>query len=269
MNVERRFDRNERFFGREGQASIAGARIGVVGAGGLGSPFAQGAAYLGIRKFALVDADVVTESSLNRMVGSIPSDAERNTPKVRVLERVIQGIEPDAEVEAIEAWVDAEVSTVAVRNCDAIVGCVDDDLARLQLVGLAAEYGLPYIDLASEIGEDATWYGGRVIFGMPGVRCVYCMGELDPEELALASLSPEQREARDRSYGLRLSELGARGASVVSINGVVASLGLTELMVHLTGLRAPAISLTYRADFQRITRRVDEPTKPCPYCRRD
>jgi hypothetical protein len=92
---------------------------------------------------------------------------------------------------------------------------------------------------------------------------------LDPEELARGGLDEAQRAARDRIYGVRVAALGARGASVVSLNGVVASLGLTELMVAVTGLREPAMVLRYRGDLARITRVRDEPTRPCPYCGRD
>ena len=42
-------------------------------------------------------------------------------------------------------------------------------------------------------------------------------------------MTQEQRDARDRSYGVDKSLLDRRGASVVSINGVVASLAMQEL----------------------------------------
>ena len=82
-------------------------------------------------------------------------------------------------------------------------------------------------------------------------------------------MRPPGSRARDRNYGVRVAVLGARGASVVSLNGVVASLGLTELMAAVTGLREPAIFLRYRGDLGRVTRAREEPTRACPYCERD
>ena len=268
MTTESQFDRNERFFAREGQEGIEGIRLAIVGCGGLGSILTQQAAYLGFRRFGLVDADIVTGSSMNRLVGAVPSDVDR-TPKVEVAERVIRSVDPAAEVNAVRQWLEHPNSRALVAGSDIVVGCLDDDVARLQLTELASNAHRPYFDLASDIGEGGETYGGRVVFAEPGRRCVYCLGELDAGELALAGLTPEQRAARDTVYGIRRDALGSTGASVVSINGVIASLALTELMVYVTGLRAPAIALTYRAERGAVLRRTSEPTGPCPYCGRD
>jgi molybdopterin/thiamine biosynthesis adenylyltransferase len=89
-----RYSRNEALFGAEGQARIGRCNVLICGPGGLGSHVAQQLAYLGVRKFGLVDFDVVTESSLNRLVGAIAEDARVATPKVRVARRVIQAVNP-------------------------------------------------------------------------------------------------------------------------------------------------------------------------------
>lgn len=266
--TERRFDRNERLFGSEGQLKVVATRLVIVGCGGLGSIFTQQAAYLGFRRFGLVDADIVTGSSMNRLVGAVPADVDW-TSKVEVAERIIKSVDPDAKVEAIQKWLDHPAARAVIASADIVIGCLDDDVARLQLTDITTSARLPYLDLASGVSEDGDTYGGRVVFAEPGRRCVYCLGELDAVELALASLTPEQRAARDTNYGVRKAALGRRGASVVSLNGVVASLGLTELMAFVTGLRAPAITLTYRAERGIVRRRTNEPSGPCPYCRRD
>jgi tRNA A37 threonylcarbamoyladenosine dehydratase len=66
MTAEDRYIRNEGLFGAEGQAKIAGTKVTMAGMGGLGSHVAQQLAYLGVRMFALIDFDIVTESSMNR-----------------------------------------------------------------------------------------------------------------------------------------------------------------------------------------------------------
>ena len=222
---ESRFDRSERFFGSEGQRRIGETRLAVVGCGGLGSVFIEQAAYMGFRSFALVDRDLVSGSSMNRLVGARQADVDA-TLKVSVAERSIRTVDPTAVVDAVPEW-----------------------LTHPQ--------------------AQAASYGGRVAIGLPGIRCVYCLGELDPGELALAQLTPEQRRTRDDSYGVVNDALDGRGAAVISLNGVVASLGLTELMVYITGLREPAITLTYKGERGIVRRRTDEPIGPCPYCGRD
>jgi hypothetical protein len=263
-----RFDRNERFFGAEGQAKIQATRLAIVGAGGLGSIVATEAAYLGIRTVAIIDGDIVTDSSLNRLLGAVPNDATKATSKVAVAERVYRAIRPDADIEPIPGWLDEPRARAAIAAADVIVGCLDDDFARLQLTGIASAARRPLLDLASDIGDEGRIYGGRVAFAEPGRRCLSCLGVLDPEELALGGLSAEQRVARDRNYGVPKGQLDVVGASVVTINGVVASLGMTELMVLLTGIRSPRITLTYLGHTGAVLPRTDEPTNPCYYCGR-
>lgn len=84
MDSEGRYSRNEALFGTEGQARIAGTKVTIVGLGGLGAHVAQQLAHLGIRSFVLVDFDVVTDSSLSRLVGAVDTDAAARTKKVEV-----------------------------------------------------------------------------------------------------------------------------------------------------------------------------------------
>lgn len=152
---------------------------------------------------------------------------------------------------------------------DVIFGCVANDLARLDLTDLASELQVPYIDLASDTGGegDDLWYGGRVVFAC-GHGCLSCLGLLDQEEIRHARMSPDEREVDDRIYGLRRDSLAGTGPAVVSMNGVVASLAVTEFVAWRTGLREPARQLTYRGDFSSVGRNTDAPAPSCFYCER-
>ena len=97
MAESERYSRNTALFGKRGQGRISDARVLIAGVGGLGSHIGQQLAHLGVRRFALVDPDIITESSLNRVVGAVPSDASAATLKVDVARRMIQQIQPDAE----------------------------------------------------------------------------------------------------------------------------------------------------------------------------
>jgi hypothetical protein len=72
-------------------------------------------------------------------------------------------------------------------------------------------------------------------------------------------MSPDEREIDRRIYGVDRDALARAGPSVVSVNGVVASLGVTEFMAHVTGLREPVRQLTYRADLGTVTKLLDPP----------
>lgn len=262
---ESRYSRNIALFGPEGQEKIVTTKVVIVGLGGLGSHLAQQLAYLGVVDFGLVDHDAVTSSSLNRLIGAVESDVEEETPKVRVAERLIGQIQATAEIDAVDGKVADERVPALIARADIVFGCLDRDLPRLQLTEICARHAKPYFDLASDTGGEGVWYGGRVIF-CDGTRCLSCLDLLDQEQMARDSMSPEQRAADDEIYGIERAALDQTGPAVVSINGVVASLAVTELMVHVTGIREPVAQLVYRGDLTRLTKSIDPPRAGCWYC---
>jgi hypothetical protein len=133
------------------------------------------------------------------------------------------------------------------------------------LTELASGLSIPYLDLATDTG--AGFYGGRVVFAT-GTGCLSCLDELDQQRLAQAAMTADQRTAHDRIYGIPRGELDQTGPSVVSLNGVVASLGVTELMAWATSLRPPHPYLNYRGDLGTVNRRIGPPRPDCYYCQR-
>ena len=118
MASETRYDRQELLFGRRGQQKIEALKVGIVGLGGLGSHVAQQLAYLGVSGYALVDGDRVTLSSLNRVVGAVPADAEEGTWKVDAAAGLILSIQPEARVHVSRAWL--EDASSLLEGTDAI-----------------------------------------------------------------------------------------------------------------------------------------------------
>jgi len=261
--AEERYARHLGLFGAEGQERIARAAVAVIGLGGLGSHVTQQLAYLGVRRFLLRDGDMVEVSNLNRLIGA--SEADVGERKVGVADRLIGAIEPNAEIDAEARHFDSATDAAALAGVDLLVGCVDEDAVRLDLLRVAAELALPYVDLASDVTPDGE-YGGRIVFAKDGERCLSCLGELDQHALARARMSAEQRVADDAIYGVDRDALGDAGPSVVSVNGVVASLAVTEILVWLTGLREPRGYLTYRGDRATVGARADGERGYCHYC---
>lgn len=263
MPTDNRYARHVGFFGAEGQERITAGSVAIIGLGGLGCHVAQQLAYLGVMDFALVDHDAVSESSLNRLVGARLADV--GSRKVDIAARTITAVQKQARVSTFSDPFTATHAPAELAKVQVIFGCVDDDVTRLELVRHSSAYALPYIDLASDITPDAE-FGGRVVFAKDGERCLSCLGELDQHVLARAQMTDEQRTADDEIYGVSRDALDESGPSVVSINGVVASLAVTEFMVWVTGLREPVGFLNYRADRGTVSRR-DDPDRPyCAYC---
>jgi molybdopterin-synthase adenylyltransferase len=263
MNPDARYARHMALFGAEGQERIAATSIAIVGLGGLGCQVAQQLAYLGVVDFVLVDADIVSTSNLNRLVGAGPGDV--GASKVAVAARMIQTIQPDANVDAVPTPFAAVAPPSGFARADLIFGCVDDDVARLELLRHASVHALPYIDLASDVAPGGE-FGGRVVFAKDGERCLACLGELDQHVLARAQMSDEQRAADDKIYGVERDALDDAGPSIVSVNGLVASLAVTEFMAWRTGLRAPVGYLNYRGDRGTVGSRADPERPHCHYC---
>jgi molybdopterin/thiamine biosynthesis adenylyltransferase len=251
------------FFGVDGQRRISASRVAIVGLGGLGSHLAQQLAYLGVGSYVLIDADTVATSNLNRLIGATAADT--GSKKVDIAARMISQAQPAAEVDRqFEPFSDAGENR-SIAAADVIFGCVDEDAPRLEVLRFASAQAIAYVDLASDISSSGE-FGGRVVFAKDGERCLSCLGELDQHALARARMTDEQRVADDAIYGVDREALDESGPSVVSINGVVASLAVTEFIVWRTGLREPAGFLNYRGDLGTVGRRGDGPREYCAYC---
>ena len=96
----------------------------------------------------------------------------------------------------------------------------------------------------------------------------FCLDLLDQDAMRRDSLPADARADYDSIYGVAAKDLDEAGPSVVSINGVVASLAVTEFMVWVTGLRAPQPLMTYRAERGIVGVSMDLPAQGCPYCSR-
>jgi len=270
MSAETRFSRQEDLFGAAGQRRIAATRAGVLGVGGLGSFVGIELAYAGVGEFVLVDDDTVGMSNLNRLLGAVPGDAERGLEKTTVAARAIAAVAPEADVVPIDKPFEHPVAREALGDVGVVFACVDDDAVRLAIAGFCCELAIPFFDLASDTGgaAGAGWYGGRVLFSGEGERCPSCMDLLDQRALARATLSDAQRLEDARIYGVAHERLEGTGPSVASINGVVASLAVSEFIKWRTGLAAPSGLLTYRAELGVVLRAAEDRPEGCFYCAR-
>jgi proteasome lid subunit RPN8/RPN11 len=262
VNLEReRFARQEHLLGELGQRHLRNVVVGIVGAGGLGSHVVQQLALLGVRYYVLVDADICQRTNLNRLVGAVETDVGKL--KISIAERMIRGIEANARVTEIDTAFPSSLANASLANCGIIFGCVDDDRARLALLEYCCSRGIPYIDLASDA---ECGIGGRVVFSGLGRGCLFCRGELDQREIWLAGATREQRREDQSIYGVSRGALEGIGPAIVSVNGVVASLGVTEFLAFVTGLRAPQAHLNYRGELGIVTKAERPAVEACYYC---
>ncbi len=265
MTMER-FNRNILLFGEKGQIKISSSCVAVVGVGGLGTHIVQQLALLGVGRLALIDNEELDTTNLNRYVGARYNDPIPGTLKVDIANRMAQEINPSMIVKRIPHPLRSEEAFEAIVDSDYVFGCLDNEGSRLVLNELCASYSKPYFDLSSEIIPGSPpIYGGRICIAWDGHGCLICFQGLDIAEAQADLESPDNRLNREALYGVPRSVLGQAGPSVVSINGVIASLAVTEFMVGVTGIRPPKRFINYRADLVKLTFR-EAPAAGCYYC---
>lgn len=264
MNSER-YKRQISFFGVKGQEIIEATSVTVVGIGGLGTHIIQLLAYLGVKDFYLIDDEKIDATNLNRYVGARHDDVGKK--KTIVGERIIKEINPDASVKVIQKPLQSKEAFDAISSSGCVFGCLDNDGARVILNELCIAYERPYFDLATEIfPEDPISYGGRVCISVDSESCLDCYDVLDREAAAIDMESPEARKDREDLYGLERGEFQQTGPSVVSLNGIIASLAVTEFLVWVTGLRDPQKLLTYRGKQGIVTFTTERVNPDCYFC---
>lgn len=260
-----RYKRQISFFGIEGQEKLEATSVTIVGIGGLGTHVLQQLAHLGVKDSSLIDDEKVDTTNLNRYVGARHDDVGKK--KTIVGERIIKEINPNASVKVIQKPLQSKEAFDTIISSDCVFGCLDNDGARVILNELCVAYERPYFDLATEIFPDGTdSYGGRVCISVDSEGCLDCYDVLDREAAAVDMESPEARKDREDLYGLERGEFQQTGPSVVSINGIIASLAVTEFLVWVTGLRKPQKLLTYLGKQAIVTYSYERINPDCYFC---
>ena len=148
---ERRFGGIARLYGDEACARFAGARVAVVGIGGVGSWAAEALARSGVRRLTLIDLDHVAESNTNRQIHAL--DGEYGKPKVQAMADRIRAIDPAAETVAIEEFLDAGNAEALLRGVDWVIDCTDAVRAKAALIACARERGIGAVSCGAAGGR--------------------------------------------------------------------------------------------------------------------
>jgi molybdopterin/thiamine biosynthesis adenylyltransferase len=261
-----RFDRQLRALGRDSQALLAGLSVGVVGAGGLGSHVIQQLAHLGIGRAVVIDPDRVASSNLSRLVGASRSHALQRWPKTRVARRLARRIGGPTQVDEVRGSVTDEAPARRLLDCDVIIGCTDNQWSRTVLNAIAYQYYVPVLDLGVELQMSGAM-GGRVTWLAPGVACLWCQQILNARRVRAEQL-PAETHTNELARGY-IEGFDEPAPAVVSINGVVASLAVTELLARTTGFAGsnprPNV-LMYRISDGVVRRSSAMPNPTCPTC---
>jgi hypothetical protein len=229
-------------FGEETFKLLSELSIAVIGCSGTGSVVIEQLARLGVGHLLLVDDDVIEERNLNRILNSTLEDAKSEKEKVFVLSNAINrmglGTEPEAVPKSL--W-DPNV-VKAVAECDVIFGCMDTVDGRYLLNRLATYYSVPYFDLGVRIvanpeNREIEAVCGSVHYLQPGSSLMQ-REVFDMEQVRAAGLARTDPEAFKQNFEEGyIRGVNVQRAAVISLNMLIASLGVNELIARLNPYR--------------------------------
>lgn len=173
---ESRQARLARMVGEDGLEKLTQARVMVLGLGGVGSNCVEALARGGVGKFIIVDHDSVQASNINRQAIAFTSTVGK--PKIEAMAEMILDINPDAEIEAYQYFLnkDTIVEFVAdkLEHVDYIVDAIDTISAKLTLAA--------YLDEQTEAGDGSAQSAPHL------VSCMGAANKLYPECFSFADL---------------------------------------------------------------------------------
>ncbi len=122
----------------EERAALESARVGIAGAGGLGSNCAMHLVRAGVLHLTVVDFDVVNESNLNRQFFFRDQLGRK---KVEALKENLLRIDPAVDIRAVDMRLDASSAREVFADCDILVEAFDVVDAKVMLVSSFASSG--------------------------------------------------------------------------------------------------------------------------------
>ena len=228
--------------GLEGQRRIKGARILLVGAGGLGSPAALYLAAAGIGHLTIVDPDVVDVTNLQRQV--LHGTRYPGRPKTESARDRLLDLNPHLSLALRSTRLGAGNALDLVRDHDLVVDGTDNFLTRYLVNDACVLAGRPNVHAS--------------IFRFDGQASVFAV----PTVPAIAACIPSRRP-RGRSLP------APRAVSSGVLPGLLGTIQATERAVKLvTGVGEPLVGRLLLVDalameFRTVKVRRDP---DCPAC---
>lgn len=120
-----------RYMGEDKLKKIQRLKVGIAGAGGLGSNCAFNLVRSGLKRLKIIDFDVVEAANLNRQFYFFD---QVGMPKVVALKTNLLRINPDLELEAVQNKItDSNIGCV-FRDCDVVVEAFDKVMCKIMII---------------------------------------------------------------------------------------------------------------------------------------
>lgn len=177
-DMQARYARNVPALTEEECQLLRRKRVLIVGCGGLGGHLIDQLARIGIGAIRAVDGDVFECSNLNRQLLSDVSLL--GTDKAAAAAARVSQVNPEVEIEAIEAFLTEENALSLLEGCDAVLDGLDNVHSRKVLAEACRKAGVPYI-----YGAISGW-AAQAAISMPGDQLLEI---LFPEDVVIQDKS--------------------------------------------------------------------------------
>jgi adenylyltransferase/sulfurtransferase len=165
---KKRYSRQIRLFGEEGQEKLKRTSVFIAGAGGLGSVISLYMAAAGFGKIRICDCDTVELSNLNRQI--LHTHADLGRAKAKSAYEGLTAINPEIEVEALVETISQENIDQLLQGCDLIMDGMDNFPIRYLLNRAALVRKIPLFHGA------ISGYQGQATTIVPGkTACLACI----------------------------------------------------------------------------------------------
>lgn len=150
--AEKWLERTSLLLGDEKLNKLKNANVLVVGLGGVGAYAAEMIARAGVGRMTIADADVVSESNINRQLIALHSTVNR--PKTEVMAERLRDINPKIELTIVSRFIkdDETDALLDSDNFDYVVDAIDTLSPKLALIKGALDRHIP---LVSSMGAGA------------------------------------------------------------------------------------------------------------------
>ena len=154
-------------------AVLKAGRIGIAGAGGLGSNVAVMLARAGVGKLLVVDYDIVEPSNLNRQHYSVK---HLSMPKTEALRMQLADINPYVKVAVCNSKLAAENAAAVFDGYPIVVEALDDPACKAEIITSLLAHGGFKVVAASGI---AGYGGANLITTQRRLENLYVCGDLE------------------------------------------------------------------------------------------